>query len=185
MPRIERVSLELTNQCGKGCWFCYNGSAPGKATRWTVDDVVSFARDCAENGVRAISFGGGEPLEFGGVFDLLRDLRGVLFRSCTTNGLLLDRHFDALVKAAPDKVHVSIHFPDREAEVTRVIGQVKALEAAGIRSGVNLLGGASKEVAAREAASRLRAEGIGNDRIVYLPMRGQDTPTAEAVVRVA
>ncbi|HLF92136.1 MAG TPA: radical SAM protein, partial [Planctomycetota bacterium] len=34
-------------------------------------------------------------------------------------------------------------------------------------------------------AKEVRDAGIGNDRIVYLPMRGKDTPTPEEVASVA
>jgi hypothetical protein len=174
---LERVSIELTRRCAKGCSFCYNGSGPGGDTRWSPEEVVSFVNDCARNGVRAVSFGGGEPLEYEGLFAVLASLRGTLFRSLTSNGLLLDGKLEELVAAAPDKVHLSIHFPDRAVEVARVIRQVDGLQAAGVRAGVNLLVRRSGLAAAAATAERLRASGIGNDRIAYLPMRGADTPT--------
>jgi hypothetical protein len=184
--RIERLSVEVTNRCGKACAFCYSASNPRGATSWTADELVRFASDCAEHGTRAVSFGGGEPLELEGIFGILERLRGVCFRSMTTNGLLLDDGAVArLQSAAIDKVHVSIHFPDRPREVERAISRARALERAGIRSGVNLLVRQSGLVAARAAAEALRQEGIGNDRIVYLPMRGADTPSADEVARVA
>lgn len=186
MAAIERVSVELTNRCSKACAFCYNASGPGGASAWTADDVVAFVRDCAESGVRAVSFGGGEPLEHPDVFEILARLRGVLFRSMTTNGLLLtEARLAELTDAAPDKVHVSIHFPDRPREVCRVIEQVTELARRGVRSGVNLLVARSRLAPAATAAAELRAAGIGNDRVVYLPMRGRDTPTPAEIARVA
>ncbi|MFO0928266.1 MAG: radical SAM protein [Gemmataceae bacterium] len=183
---MERLSIELTNRCGKACWFCYNGSHGGGDTVWTVDALVSFVRDCAAHGTKAVSFGGGEPLQFAGLFDVLRQLDGVLFRSITSNGLLFEGEtFERLVAARPDKVHVSIHFPGHRPEVERVIRQVKQLEERGIKSGVNLLVMRSRLADAEAAARQVRDAGIGNDRIVYLPMRGQDTPTPEQVARVA
>src|SRR4029079_14244776 len=50
---IERLSIELTNRCGKACWFCYNHSQPGGGTRWTPDELVAFAADCASHGVKS------------------------------------------------------------------------------------------------------------------------------------
>src|SRR4051812_20555999 len=118
---LERVSIEVTNRCAKACWFCYNHSQPGGDTQWTADELVSFVRDCAAHGVKAVSFGGGEPLQYEGLFDVFARLRGVLFRSMTSNGLLLTpEKLDRLAEAAPEKVHLSIHFPEREAEVDRV-----------------------------------------------------------------
>jgi MoaA/NifB/PqqE/SkfB family radical SAM enzyme len=183
---LDRISLELTNRCAKACWFCYNHSQPGGDTRWTVDEVVNFVRDCAAHGVKAVSFGGGEPLQYEGLFEVLDRLRGVLFRSLTSNGLLLDgAMLDRLAEARPDKVHLSIHFPERASEVRRVIRQVGELAQRGVRSGINLLVARSNLGAARAAAEEVRRAGIGNERIVYLPMRGQDTPTPREVARVA
>lgn len=184
---IERISIELTNACRKGCWFCYNGSTASGDTRWSLVELQTFVRSCAAGGVKAVSFGGGEPLEFPDWQPLLVSLRGVLFRSLTTNGLpLRDRAcFDALVAAAPDKVHVSIHFPDRADEVERVVDQVLKLQDRGIRSGVNLLVSQSQREAAAGAARRVRAAGIDNRRITYLPMRMADTPTPAEMSEVA
>jgi uncharacterized protein YjiS (DUF1127 family) len=183
---IERISIEVTNQCAKACWFCYNHSQPAGETRWTTDEIVSFVTDCASNGLKAVSLGGGEPLQYDGLFTVLERLRGILFRSITTNGLLLDDVTrDRLVASAPDKVHISIHFPEREAEVRRVIQQVHELSDLGIPSGINLLVARSALDAARRAAARVRESAIGNDRIVYLPMRGMDTPTPDEIGSVA
>src|SRR5579863_927533 len=175
---LERISIEVTNRCAKACWFCYNHSQPDAEGRWGPDDLVGFVRDSAANGVKAVSFGGGEPLQYEPIFEVLEALRGVLFRSITTNGLKLDRdRLDRLAEAGPDKVHVSIHFPEREAEVERVVRQVGELADRGIRSGINLLVARSNLEAATRAAGTVRDAGIDNDRIVYLPMRGRDTPT--------
>jgi molybdenum cofactor biosynthesis enzyme MoaA len=183
---VELVSIELTNRCTKACWFCYNHSQPGGATQWTVEELVAFVRDLAGHGVKAVSFGGGEPMQYDGLFDLLRRLDGVLFRSLTSNGLLLHGDMlDQLVAARPDKVHLSIHFPERDAEVERIIRQVHELAERGIRSGINLLVARSNLAAASRAAQVVRDAGIGNERIVYLPMRGQDTPTPDEVGQVA
>jgi MoaA/NifB/PqqE/SkfB family radical SAM enzyme len=183
---LDRISIEVTNRCAKACSFCYNHSQPGGSTRWSADELVGLVLDCAAYGVRAVSFGGGEPLQYEPIFEVLDRLRGVLFRSLTTNGLPLDGPtLDRLIGAAPEKVHVSIHFPERPAEVAWVIGQVGELAGRGVRSGVNLLVARSNLAAAIEAAEALRSAGIGNDRIVYLPMRGRDTPSPAEMARVA
>ena len=169
----------------QGVLVCYNHSAPEGETQWQVDEVVCFVRDCTANGVKAVSFGGGEPLQYAGLFDLHHQLDGVVFRSVTTNGLLLyGENLDRLVAVKPNKLHISIHFADRANEVARVIAQVNELTGRGVRSGVNFLVTRSNLPAARDAARRVRDAGIGNDRIVYLPMRGRDTPTRNEMAEV-
>lgn len=186
MPGLERISIDVTNQCAKACWFCYNHSAPDGKTHWTADELVELVRDCADHEVKAVSFGGGEPFEFEGISDVIEQLRGVVFRSITTNGLpLSDGILQRLTAAAPDKVHLSIHFPDSEREVQDVIDWVKKLAHRGIRSGINFLVARSKLNAARRAAERVRRAGISNERITYLPMRGADTPSPDELASVA
>lgn len=184
---IERISIELSQRCSKACWFCYSHSSPAGQQRWTADEVVELVKDCAQHGVRSVSFGGGEPLEDPLLWPVLERLRGVLPRTLTSNGLPLAHAptLDRLVAAQPDKVHLSIHFPGRTSEVTRVIEQLATLDARGVRCGVNLLVQRSRLAQAHAAAQRLHAAGVDNGRIVYLPMRGADTPTPSEVAAVA
>jgi hypothetical protein len=184
---LERVSIELTRRCAKACAFCYSGSHAGGAAAFAPAEVVAFARDLAAGGVRAVSFGGGEPLEYEGVFEVLDALRGVAFRSVTTNGLPLGDPgvLEALVRAGPDKVHVSVHFPDRPAEVRRAIDRASALRARGVDAGINLLVARSTLAAAAAARARLSAAGFGPERVVLLPMRGRDTPAPDELAAVA
>ena len=183
--KIQRLSIELTNQCDKGCWFCYNHSQPGGATDWTVDELIAYVSDCQLHGTEAVSFGGGEPLQYDGVFEVLKALDGLLFRSMTTNGLILDENFENVIQARPDKVHLSIHFPQNNKEIDRVIRQALELDRAGIVSGVNLLVQKSNLEAATGATKRLHDSGIDNKRIVFLPIRSSDTPSPDQILAVA
>ncbi len=173
----ERLSIELTNYCTKGCPFCYNASTKEGATLWQQGELESFVKDCAANGTKAVSFGGGEPLEYDGLFDLLNNLKGTLFRSITTNGLLLTEETEQnLTETGIDKIHISIHFPHIEKEVTRVRDQVLSLEKKGIRSGVNLLVEKHRINDAHKATKTLVEAGIGFERIVYLPLKSVSDP---------
>lgn len=184
--KLDRISIELTNQCQKGCWFCYNHSQPEGRALWTAGELVDFVTDCARNGVEAVSFGGGEPLQYPAWQEVLGALNGIVFRSLTSNGLLLNETvMQQMAQTGLEKVHLSIHFPERRAEVDRVIAQVHRLEAWGIRSGINLLVARSQLKEATKAAESIRQSGIGNERIVYLPMRGRDTPSPGKVAEVA
>ena len=182
----QRISIELTNQCSKHCHFCYNHSNHLGETRWQPDELVSFIKDCAKSGTKAVSFGGGEPLEYPDLFEVLSDLQGVVFRSITSNGLHLQEDLlEKLVTANPDKVHLSIHYPEQKEEVKRIITQVKLLESLGIRSGINLLVPKSKLEAATITSQMILEAGINRERIVYLPMRKMDTPTPQEIAKVA
>jgi hypothetical protein len=188
---IDRVSVEPSRRCSKGCSFCYNGSNAEGEAGWTRDELVAFAVDCARNGVASISIGGGEPLEYPPLFDVLCALDGVIARTLTSNALVLDRDpaaLDALVRARPDKVHVSIHAPENAREVERCAAVALALDARGVRAGINLLVRKSRLAEATSAFARLRALGFTPGHIVLLPARGDggaDTPSPDEVARVA
>jgi hypothetical protein len=182
---VDRVSIELSQRCDKACSFCYSHSRPDGADGWDPADVVALLDDLAANGLAYVSFGGGEPLQYAGLADVLAATRGRLGRAVTTSGLRLDTALPMLVDVGLEKAHVSIHHPHFPAEVARVIGHVHALEAAGIAAGVNLLVARPQLAAAAAARRSLHAAGITNDRIVYLPMRGPDPPTPREVAAVA
>ena len=182
---LDRLSIELTNACDKACPFCYNHSQPEGDTLWSPDEVVALVADCADHGIAAVSFGGGEPLQYEGLFDVLRRLDGRVFRSFTTSGLRLDENLDEIAASRPNKIHVSLHFPGHRPERERVIRQVLELAERGVRSGVNLLVRQSGLAEAADASRELQASGIGLERIMFLPMRGSDTPSPKEMARVA
>lgn len=189
MP-LERLSIELTNTCTKGCSFCYNQSNPRGQTLWTLHELTSFIRDCAQHGTRAVSLGGGEPLDFDGLEPLLEALDGVVFRSITTHGLYLKdpERLQRLVDARPDKVHISIHRPEQRTEVERVISQVLSLQSLGISAGINLLVAKDKLEHVRAASKAIFAAGLNTSQLVYLPMRDLGaalTPSPEEIVSAA
>ncbi len=187
---IDRISIEPSRFCTKGCSFCYNGSDRDGAVGFRAAELVELAADCAKHGVRFLSIGGGEPLEWEGLFEVLDALRGVMFRSFTTNGLPLEKDSTLATRIAvarPDKVHVSIHAPENPREVARVCKQVTELRELGVDTGVNLLVRKSRLTEARAAARSLWGAGIKNDRITYLPSRGipDETPTPLELSTVA
>lgn len=80
---------------------------------------------------------------------------------------------------------MSLHFPGHRPERERVIRQVEELAKRGIRSGVNLLVRQSQLTEATDASRELQAAGIGLERIMFLPMRGADTPSLKEMALVA
>lgn len=188
---IARISVEPSRKCSKGCSFCYNGSNVEGRDGWSADELVAFATDCAAHGVESLSIGGGEPLEYEGLWAVLERLRGVLARTLTSNGMLLEQEpalFERLVRARPDKVHLSIHSPENPREVERSAALVLALDARGIHAGINLLVRKARLDEARVAFAQLLEKGFTPGHIVLLPARGEgglDTPSPREVAAVA
>lgn len=127
---IEMLSIDLSNYCSKGCKFCYNRSNSAGNTEWKVDEVIAFIKDCVANGVQAVSLGGGEPFEYDGVFRVLEAIYPLCYVSVTSNGLPLENAviWQKLTMVKPDKIHLTIHNPDNESEVTRVLNRLDCLK---------------------------------------------------------
>lgn len=185
MINIEQISIDLSNYCSKGCPFCYNSSNRDGATSWKPSEVIEFAKSCIEGGVKAVSLGGGEPLEYEGVFDIIEALYPLTYLTLTTNGLPLDTPsvIESLKLLKSDKIHISIHNADNEKEVARVLRQITLLKDLEIKPGVNLLINANKVEQCKSLYGSLRKL-LEKDQIILIPQRFSDTPTPQQLAGV-
>lgn len=153
---------------------------------WKPQEVISFCADCIENGIKAVSLGGGEPFEYEGIFEIIDALYPLCYLSITTNGLPLTHEelWDKLMLHRPDKIHITIHHPNNETEVKRVITEIERLKGTDIKPGVNLLVGADKIEDARSVYHRLTTS-INADQIIVIPQRFSNTPTPKQLASVA
>ena len=183
---IELLSIDLSNYCSKQCSFCYNHSRREGNTLWKPQEVIDFVSDCISHGVKAVSLGGGEPFEYNGVFEVIDALYPKCYLSVTSNGLPLENKeiWEMLDKHKPDKIHLTIHQPDNEAEVLRVERQVQQIASIGIKPGVNLLVGADKIASVKSVYERL-GKLLNNDQIILVPQRFSNTPTPKQLASVA
>lgn len=90
----------------------------------SYEEIVRVAKIATSLGVKKIRITGGEPLARKNITHLISSLRaieGVENLSLTTNGILLERFADELVKAGLDRVNVSLDSlrPDIYKEITR------------------------------------------------------------------
>ncbi len=130
-------------------------------------------------------------MEYPPLFAVLARLDGALARTLTTNGIALDRDpalRERLIRARPDKVHVSIHSPENPRELERSAHLALALDAENIHAGINLLVRKSRVEDARAAFARLIELGFTPGHVVLLPARGEggaDTPSPKEIAHVA
>ncbi|MCQ2217040.1 MAG: radical SAM protein [Paludibacteraceae bacterium] len=183
---IELLSIDISNYCSKQCSFCYNHSTKEGNVLWQPQEVIAFCTDCIENGIKAVSLGGGEPFEYDGIFDIIDALYSKCYLSVTTNGLPLmkDNVWKLLTLHSPDKIHITIHNPDNENEVERVLGQLELLKTTNIKPGVNLLVNADKIEAARAVYIKL-LKSINSDQIIVVPQKFSNTPTPKQLASIA
>ena len=183
---IELLSIDLSNYCSKQCSFCYNHSRKEGNTLWKPSEVIDFASDCIKHGVKAVSLGGGEPFEYDGVFEVIDELYPLCYLSVTSNGLPLENKdtWGMLETHKPDKIHLTIHQPDNEAEVSRVENRLQEIGNLGIKPGLNLLIGADKVAYAKEVYARI-SNILQSDQIILVPQRFTNTPTSKQLASVA
>ena len=184
---LDRISIDLSNYCSKQCDFCYNHSTKEGNVMWTAVELIPFILDLHKHGIDAVSFGGGEPFEFDGIFDLISNLMDEMYVSVTSNGLPLENEeiFSKLIQNKPDKVHITIHHPENEPEVERVIKMVKRISENEIKSGVNLLVSDFNSKEAKKVYADLIANGITADRIILIPRRFTCEPTPKQLSEIA
>lgn len=133
--RHNYLRISLTEKCNLRCTYCMpeNGVdlRPSKAYM-TADEVVGIASEFVNLGVDKIRLTGGEPMvfkEFSGVVKELSKLPIDL--SLTTNGLLLNKHFDELAAHGVKDLNISIDTLDenRFSAITRRNGLSKVWNA--------------------------------------------------------
>ena len=183
---IELLSIDLSNYCSKQCPFCYNHSRKDGNVMWKPTEVIAFASDCVDNGIRAVSLGGGEPFEYEGVFDIIDAIGKIAYLSVTSNGLplLKDDIWQQLKAHKPDKVHISIHNAENASEVNRTIDLLMHLQGGGIKPGVNLLVPASKVEHCRKVYQKL-LKVISAEQIILIPQKYSDMPTPKHLSTIA
>lgn len=131
----ELVDLKITDYCGYGCKFCYQGSTK-EGQHAPIKRLKSIIETLGQNGTFELAIGGGEPVDhpdFGQVFHIARDNKiTVNFTSYGVDWASDKDH--PVVKAMKDTrwsggIGVSVHTKRDIEKVTRLSN---ALSGAGI-----------------------------------------------------
>lgn len=125
--RIDYLRISVTDRCNLRCVYCM----PKEGVPWrdpseilSFEEIERFAGAAVEEGISKIRLTGGEPLVRLGIVDhvaRLRAITGIEAIAITTNGILLPRYADDLVKAGLTRVNISLDTfdPDVYAQITR------------------------------------------------------------------
>jgi cyclic pyranopterin phosphate synthase len=125
--RISDVRVSVTDRCNFRCQYCM----PAEGLPWlerddvlTFEEIVRLVGLLADMGVGDVRLTGGEPLvrrDFPRLAAMLAAVPGVEDLSVTTNGYLLERDAEKLVRAGVNRFNVSIDSlqRDRFFEMTR------------------------------------------------------------------
>jgi GTP 3',8-cyclase len=124
---IGDLRVSVTDRCNFRCQYCM----PAEGLPWlerdeilTFEEIVRLVELLSAMGVHDIRLTGGEPLvrrDFPKLAAMLAQVEGVRDLSVTTNGFLLERDAEALVRAGIDRFNVSVDSlqRDRFFELTR------------------------------------------------------------------
>jgi cyclic pyranopterin phosphate synthase len=124
---IGDVRISVTDRCNFRCQYCM----PAEGLPWldrsallTYEEIERLVRLLAAMGVHDVRLTGGEPLvrrELWRLVEGLATIEDVHDLSLTTNGYLLERQVDDLVRAGLRRVNVSLDSlaPDRFFQLTR------------------------------------------------------------------
>src|SRR5690349_7994018 len=124
---IGDLRVSVTDRCNFRCQYCM----PAEGLPWldrdgvlTFEEIVRLTTLLADMGVHDIRLTGGEPLvrrDFPTLAGMLAEVPGVEDLSVTTNGYLLERDAEALVRAGINRFNVSVDSlqRDRFFELTR------------------------------------------------------------------
>jgi GTP 3',8-cyclase len=124
---IGDLRVSVTDRCNFRCQYCM----PAEGLPWleraeilTFEEIARLVGLLAEMGVHDVRLTGGEPLvrkQFPRLAQMLAEIDAVHDLSVTTNGFLLERDAEALVRAGINRFNVSIDSlqRDRFFELTR------------------------------------------------------------------
>jgi GTP 3',8-cyclase len=124
---IKSVRVSVTDKCNFRCTYCM----PAEGLEWlprdevlTFEEIARLVRVLAAMGVDEVRLTGGEPLvrrDLPTLVELLARTPGVRDLSLTTNGILLDRLAEPLVRAGLKRLNVSLDSLShvKFAEITR------------------------------------------------------------------
>ena len=148
---LRDLRISLTDRCNMRCGYCMPREVFGRDFQFlprsellSFEEITRFVGVAARLGVAKVRLTGGEPLLRRGVPELvamLRALEGIEDIALTTNGLLLERHAEALKRAGLDRVTVSLDtleedlfrtIADTAVSLERVLGGIDAALQAGL-----------------------------------------------------
>ena len=124
---IGDLRVSVTDRCNFRCQYCM----PAEGLPWlerteilTFEEITRLVGLLADMGVHDVRLTGGEPLvrkQFPRLAQMLAEIDAVHDLSVTTNGFLLERDAEALVRAGINRYNVSIDSlqRDRFFELTR------------------------------------------------------------------
>jgi len=126
---ITYLRLSVTDKCNMRCQYCMaeNMQFLPKPQVMSIEEIQEVSETFVELGIQKIRLTGGEPLVRKGVNKLIKGIGDLPLDTftLTTNGILLEKHLDALIKANVQRINVSLDAVD--SKIFKQLGRADEL----------------------------------------------------------
>ena len=108
---FKRVFVVLSNICNCRCIMCNNRHHSLGRSSLSSEDIHRIGRFAIENNVQVMDFSGGEPFQFPGIDQLIREFgNSDMILNIVTNGTIMTKaHLDAIADAKSLRLQLSTH----------------------------------------------------------------------------
>jgi len=126
LGKIYTVEVKLTPKCSFRCNYCYAESTPTCNQQLSMEKLKELIDDCIESDVKQINWGGGEPLERKGWYEIMKYAKSKgLTNLLMTNGMML--HKKDIVKKVSDVVEMAfVHIDTLNKDVWESLHETKS-----------------------------------------------------------
>lgn len=114
-PQNEGLYIYLTNDCNLACTHCYMYSGKPKIDELDKKEWFKIITNAKENGISAITFTGGEVLQYKDWFEIIKFAKeNNMSVTLLTNGVLWDKEKIEKSKSYIDEVQISLDGTDEK-----------------------------------------------------------------------
>ncbi len=125
---INYLRISVTDKCNFRCVYCMPAEGVPRMKHEDIlsfDEIVNFTKHAVKNGINKVRITGGEPLVRRGIISLtemIGKIEGIEDFAITTNGVLLPKYAEKLVKAGIQRVNISLDTlnPEKFKKITRI-----------------------------------------------------------------
>lgn len=115
---IDYARISVTDRCNLRCKYCIPSDCNYEHHDiMSNDDILKICKSLANNNIKKIKITGGEPLVRNDIVKLINDIKNIKNIeqvTITTNGVLLSKYIDDLLRVNIDGINISIDALDRE-----------------------------------------------------------------------
>ncbi len=142
-PQNEGLYIYLTNDCNLACTHCYMYSGKPKINELTKEEWFEIIKNAVNNGIRSITFTGGEVLQYKYWFEVIKYAKeNNINITLLTNGILWDKSKIEKSKQYIDEVQISLDGTNEnqnslirgKGNFTKALNNIKLFVKAGVKT---------------------------------------------------